>query len=224
MRKHIYRNYPLFQSHLDLAHTYWERLLQKGDWAIDATCGSGNDTLVLAKILLHHARSGCDITEGAVIGIDLQEEAIKRTSNLLQANLPADILAQVYLYRQSHIDFPKEVYEHSVKLVVYNLGYLPKSNKKLTTMTQTTLASAQKALGLLVPGGAVSITCYPGHLEGATEERALIEWASVLPASEWNVCHHRFPNRPSSPNLLLIQKSSDYTRSTSKAPNKQTWS
>ena len=67
------RHFPIFNSHLNLAHHYWERLLRPGDWAIDATCGNGNDTLKLAQIL----------GEGGVIGIDIQQEAINKTEALL---------------------------------------------------------------------------------------------------------------------------------------------
>lgn len=188
--------FPLFQSHLDLAHSYWERLLQNGDWAIDATCGAGNDTLRLAGL------QGI----GGVIGIDIQEEAIVRTGELLRSHLSAEALSKVYLFQQSHANFPEITKQVSVKLVVFNLGYLPKGNKQLTTMAQTTLQSAQKALELITLGGAVSITCYPGHPEGAVEQRALIEMLTNLSPFMWNVCFHSFPNRAAAPSLILIQK------------------
>ena len=56
------------------------------------------------------------------------------------------------------------------KLIVYNLGYLPGSDKLLTTKTSSTLLSVEKALSLIAPNGAISITCYPGHEEGKKEE------------------------------------------------------
>lgn len=198
----IPRNFPLFQSHLDLAHSYWERILQNKDWAIDATCGGGNDTLKLAEILQEKR-------DGGLIAIDLQEQAITRTRALLETRLPAHGISNVHLYRQSHCHFPQMAIEVQVKLIVYNLGYLPRGDKQLTTMTQTTLESVAKALDLLVPGGALSITCYPGHAEGAREEKALIEMAANLPAATWSVCYHSFPNRTLAPSLLLIQKNKE---------------
>lgn len=189
------RNFPLFQSHLDLAHNYWDRLLQNGDWAIDATCGGGNDSLFLAAIV---EKKG----SGEVIAIDIQEEAVTRTKE----RIPAALIPKVHLFNQSHENFPALSSEMPIKLVVYNLGYLPKGNKQLTTQTSTTLQSVQKALDLILPGGGVSITCYPGHPEGATEEKALIEMLTQLPSSHWNVCFHTFPNRKAAPSLILIQK------------------
>jgi SAM-dependent methyltransferase len=194
----MFQNFPLFRSHLDLAHQYWEQLLQDGDWAIDATCGNGHDTLYLAKILKH---------SGGVIGIDIQEEAILRTKTLLQTHLSGESLSKVHLFHQSHIDFPQQAYTKPIRLIVYNLGYLPKGNKDLTTQTESTLASLQKALDLIMLGGIISITCYPGHAEGAQEEKSLLEMLQRLPPHQWNVCHHTFLNRQHSPSLLLIQKS-----------------
>ena len=192
-------HFPIFHSHLDLAHHYWEKLLQKGDWAIDATCGNGNDTLKLAKILLEK--------QGGVIGIDIQQEAIALTNQLLESHFPLEDRAHVHLYCHSHTHFPPLAIEKPIRLVVYNLGYLPKGDKQKTTMTQTTLESVQKALDLIVPSGVVSITCYPGHAEGLKEELALFNEIANLPATTWNVCYHTFPNRMSAPSLLLIQKS-----------------
>ena len=127
------RHFSLFHSHLDLAHQYWEKILQDGDLAIDATCGNGNDTLKLAEILQK---------SGTVIGMDIQEEAIARTKALL-SKLPQETLARIHLYHQSHADFPS--LGDPVRLIVYNLGYLPKGNKQLTTMTQSTMDSLGKA-------------------------------------------------------------------------------
>ena len=193
------RNFPLFNAHIDLAHQYWEKILKPGDFAIDATCGNGHDTLKLAEILLKKEPFG------SVIAIDIQEEAIARTKDLLQSRLP-DPSRHIHLYCQSHASFPPLSSKHPIRLIVYNLGYLPKGNKQLTTQTKSTLESIHQALNLIMPNGAISITCYPGHEEGAREEKALARELSLLPADIWNICHHRFPNRAASPSLFLIQK------------------
>jgi SAM-dependent methyltransferase len=190
------KNFPLFQSHLDLAHAYWGHLLQRGDWAIDATCGRGNDTRILAELL----------SDGGVIGIDIQKEAIQETKKVLEASLALETFSKIHLFQQSHSDFPKLAEEVPVKLVVYNLGYLPRGDKKLTTETKSTLESVTKALELLVPGGALSIMCYPGHPEGALEEKALIAMLGALPQALWSVCRHTFLNRKDAPNLILVQR------------------
>ena len=190
--------YPIFHSHLDLAHQYWEKLLQKGDWAIDATCGNGNDTLKIAEILLEK--------QGGVIGIDIQQKAIDKTDALLQSRLSLSQRAHVHLFCQCHTDFPLLAKKNPIRLIVYNLGYLPKGNKQMTTLVPGTLESFKKALDLIVFGGAVCITAYPGHDEGRKEEQMLLQEATKLSSIDWNVCYHSFPNRILAPSLLLFQK------------------
>jgi hypothetical protein len=199
MRSH----FPLFHSHLDLAHNYWNRLLQEGDWAIDATCGNGHDTLKLAQILLKLKKPG------GIIGIDIQPEAIARTNNLLKSQLSAADQFPIQLFCQSHTHFPAPAAEYPIRLVIYNLGYLPQGDKQRTTMTPNTLESVRRALDLIIPGGAICITCYPGHAEGAREESTLLDRVSALSPITWNVCYHTFVNRSRSPSLLLIQKTNN---------------
>jgi hypothetical protein len=191
------RHFSAFHSHLELAHQYWEKILQPGDWAIDATSGNGNDTLKLAQILA---------SNGTIIGIDIQEEAIMRTQALLKSKLTSEALTRIHLHCQSHTDFPIIASSHPIRLVVYNLGYLPKGDKSRTTLTTSTLESIHKALNLVMPGGAISIMCYPGHEEGAKEEKAIIEEVSQLSSHLWSASHHRFINRLASPSLILLQK------------------
>ncbi len=188
--------FPLFSSHLDLAHAYWGRLLQQGDTAIDATCGNGHDTLKLAQLLSKG---------GHVIGLDIQPQAIFKTRQLLEANLSLAECSQVTLLEQSHTQFP-DLSRACVRLIVYNLGYLPGSDKTIKTHTSTTLISVQAALELIAPGGVICITCYPGHKEGKEEQTALLAFVSSLPTPLWNICHHQWANSMTSPSLLLIQK------------------
>lgn len=173
-------------SHIQLAHSYWQNHVQEDAWAIDATCGNGYDTHFLAKI--------CE----GVISIDVQEKALESARQGAQKNIS--------FFCQSHEDFPPLAYEKPISLIVYNLGYLPGGDKGLTTFTSSTLKSLERAMEILLPGGLISITCYPGHPEGACEEKALISLAEGLEAKSWNVCHHRWLNRNKAPSLLLLQK------------------
>lgn len=191
----MFSQYPLFQSHLDLAHQHWQKLVKAGDLVIDATCGNGHDTVFLAQL------------DAKVIAMDIQPEALEKTKIYLNEILLETQKNNVQLIHGCHSSFPAWIEAESVKLIVYNLGYLPGGNKEATTKTATTLASLSEAQRLLLPGGVFSITCYPGHPEGALEEEALLSLASTLSPKEWSCCHHRWVNRRSSPSLLLIQKS-----------------
>lgn len=192
--------FPLFQSHLDLAHHYWQRLVHPGDYVIDATCGNGYDTLVLAKLAL-------TADSGTLLALDIQECAVTTTRTKLQSALDDHCFSRVWLQQQSHRQFPKEVISESVQLIVYNLGYLPGGNKALTTDVDTVIASVEHALTLIARGGSISITAYPGHPEGAKECDALVELTARLDPALWSCCQHRWLNRQASPVLFLVQRS-----------------
>lgn len=191
---------PLFQSHIDLAHSYWKRIVLGGDLVIDATCGNGHDTLFLAQLNLSEQK------KGKLIAIDRQQQAISATQSRLSINLEPELLKQIDFYCGCHSIFPKEISQGTVKLIVYNLGYLPGSDKTLTTMTNTTCKSLENALALICPGGVISMTCYPGHPEGRIEEERILQFSKTLSPEEWSCCYHQWTNRKDSPGLLLFQK------------------
>lgn len=176
----------LFSPHLTLAKQYWKNILKKSDLAIDATCGNGHDTLFLSELC-------------SVIGLDIQNAAIANTEALL-----AKHQRKAVLHRLSHEEIDQLPLPYPPRLIVYNLGYLPKGDKSITTKGSTTLLSAKKGLDLLAREGALSITCYPGHEEGFCEEKMLKEWAATLPSERWLVCHHKWLNRVKAPSLLWI--------------------
>ena len=186
-------------SHLDLAHDYWKQILQAGDLVIDATCGNGNDTLALAKIVIEAHR-------GYVYSLDIQEQALVNTKELLQKNLSESDLERVFLCKKSHNELLSLPISGPVKLIVYNLGYLPKGDKAITTMTSSTLESIKQALEMTGPLGAISITCYPGHPEGLREQETLLEFLETLPSHTWNVCFHNWINKRKAPTLFLFKK------------------
>jgi len=179
-----------FSPHLALAQNYWKGHLRAGDVAIDATCGNGNDTLFLSGLL----------TEGLVVALDIQSQAIENTARLLEQHQ----IRRVLLHQISHAEIGQILFPSPPRLIVYNLGYLPRGDKSITTQTDSTLESVKKSLQIAAVDGAVSITCYPGHDEGEREELALIDFVKMLPADQWSVCHHKWLNRPRSPSFIWI--------------------
>lgn len=192
-------SFKLFQSHLDLAHHHWRNLLQEGDLALDATCGNGHDTLVLARSILTE-------TSGRLWALDIQEEALKEAQHRLKTHLSPALYERISWHLGCHSTFPPSIPVGTLQLIVYNLGYLPKGNKGRTTLATSTLMSLTAAFPLLKPGGMVSITCYPGHPEGLLEQEKILTFLSSLPPDEWSVCHHQWINRSQAPSLLLVQK------------------
>ncbi len=188
----------MFQQHINFAHTHWQRLLLSGDTAIDATCGNGHDTLFLAKLALTQST-------GRLFAIDIQESAIQKTKTLLQQHLNDSLLQRIIFKHGCHSKFDSELSLNSIKLIVYNLGYLPGGNKQITTQAQTTLQSIEHAMDLLMEGGLISITCYPGHNEGSIEQSELLKLASKLDVKQWACSHHTWL-RNQAPSVLFLKK------------------
>lgn len=183
-------------SHLALAHRYWQEKILPGDIAIDATCGNGQDTLFLSQLPL-----------SKIVAIDIQETALTCTKELLKKYFLEYSEERIQLLLKSHADIDQIDLPKAPRLIVYNLGYLPKGDKSITTKTSTTLISLKKSLSIVEEGGAISLTCYPGHDEGCSEEKALLEFCQTLPSALWSVCHHRWINQHSkAPSLLWLQK------------------
>ncbi len=192
--------FNLYQAPVKLAHAIWSQVLSIGDLAIDATCGNGYDTVHLAHLCLNGSK-------GSLIGFDIQELAITNTKNKITTELSEDQAQQIKLINCSHMEIEAYVAEESATLIVYNLGYLPGGDKSVTTKTENTLESVAKSLPLVKIGGAISITCYPGHPEGLNEQKALLDFTYSLDPKEWSVVHHTWQNRKTSPSLLFLERS-----------------
>lgn len=195
----MYARYPLFHSHLDLAHKQWQLIVRPGDIVIDATCGNGHDSLVLARLALTEE-------SGSLIAIDLQQEAIDAAKERLARELTSAQFSRVEFHIGCHSSFPGHLIPSTVKLAAYNLGYLPGGDKKVTTLSQSTLMSIQNAMELIQDGGLISIACYPGHSAGKVEEGDILNFLEGLDPKGWSACHMRWMNRKNSPSLVLLQK------------------
>ncbi|MFI5334455.1 MAG: class I SAM-dependent methyltransferase [Chlamydiales bacterium] len=177
------------------AHLFWKELVLPGDCVVDATCGNGKDTLVLAQLVG---------TTGVVIGLDIQERALACTRERLMNHLSPDQLGNIHLFLQSHETIPP--LPSSPKLVVFNLGYLPGGNKKITTQSQITSRSVKNFYTLIPSGGAISLACYPGHEEGANEADTLLKMVRDPFFRAASIQVHRDQERASAPFLIIIIK------------------
>lgn len=186
-------------SHITLAHAIWGSFLKPGDLVVDATAGNGQDTLFLAKQILKE-------NEGALMVCDIQKKAIQSTYTCLEKSLPREVLKQIQWHQMCHSQLKAILQEKKPQLIVYNLGYLPGGDKSLTTKTNSTIKSIEQALEMIAPHGMISITAYPGHVEGEKEFAAIYHLSQNLKSSQWQVSFFQQPNRKCSPCLFIIQK------------------
>lgn len=185
-------------SLVDKVHEILAEVIQPGDFVIDATVGNGYDTVFLAQAVGD---------TGSVLGFDVQIQALENTRRVLQEH---NLQGRVRLLLQSHnelIHYISTDMCSRLKAVVFNLGYLPGSNKMLTTCSRATLSALNGALSQLMPGGVITVVAYRGHSGGAEEARAVLDWATQQDPAEFAVTVIK-PPVPSekSPLLVIINK------------------
>jgi hypothetical protein len=116
---------------------------------------------------------------------------------------------------QSHLTLMKALAPRSVKVVVFNLGYLPGGDKSIVTVPEVTLATIGASRSALQEGGCISATCYPGHEEGQAEEAGILEDARSLPVEIWSCYLHQWLNQRNkktgkrAPSLVLYQRTAN---------------
>ncbi len=147
--------------------------VKDGNIVLDATCGNGNDTLNLARLVGK---------EGHVYGFDIQDLAIENTRHLLGDN---NLLNNVSLIKDSHANIDKYI-EKKLDFVIFNLGYLPKGDKSIKTSLDTSIMGIKKALDLMKSGAILLITLYRGHEGGLLEYRGVKEFAENLNQKKYN--------------------------------------
>jgi len=182
----------LLQSPLAFSHALLKQTVHAGDSVIDATAGNGNDTLLLANLV------GKD---GRVIAFDIQEEAIAITREKL---LAAGLNDRVDLQHNGHEHILEICPDsESISAIVFNLGYLPKGDKSIVTIPETTLKALDASLNVLKKKGMLLVMVYHGHPGGKKEKSAVLDFASALPQEYFNVLNYGFINQKNDPPFLL---------------------
>ncbi len=154
--------------------------------AVDATAGNGYDTLFLAKQLAPH---------GQVWAFDVQKAALEATkARLSQARLSAPALAHVTYVNEGHECMAERV-SAPVHAVLFNLGYLPGSDKRLCTRANTTMQAIEQAKQLLCLGGFLWVHAYTGQSGGQEECEAILSHMQALPYEQWRILHTTSPNK-----------------------------
>ena len=118
--------------------------------AIDATLGNGHDSLFLSSLYKQ------------VYSFDIQELAIKRSKIRLSNSQNVNII------HDSHSNLDKYI-NTNIDLALFNLGFLPGSDKKIATNSHTSILAIDKAFKLLNPNGIIIIIGYSRHIGGQKE-------------------------------------------------------
>lgn len=199
--------------------------ISEGDTVIDATAGNGYDTLFLSRAVG---------PSGKVLAFDVQEQALDATERLLRCNgfsckrtrrhqypVHAEqdgneasssgknsvqrFCPAIFLINDSH-EYIQGYTDTAPQVIVFNLGYLPGGDHSMVTAPDSTIRSVRASLDILRRGGVISIVTYPGHKEGAVEDRLLSELFGSLEPSSYEVLFISQHNRTNSPNLFVCCK------------------
>lgn len=170
-------------------HERIQQMIKEPLLCIDATAGTGKDTVFLAKLVGERGR---------VISMDIQEMAIEQTKKRLLKERLSD-RAEVVLDNHVHMD--KYAKKDSVSLIMFNLGYLPGGDHSLSTKADTTIEALEKGLNLLHEGGMISLLIYSGGDSGFEEKKQVLAWLRELPDDKYTVLVEAFYNKPNNPPL-----------------------
>ncbi len=177
----------------EVAQTWLAERLEEGDIAIDATLGNGFDALFLAN----------QVGEtGYVYGFDVQQDAI--TSSLERLK---DTTCTHQYFLAGHETMKEYIPTHhhgKIKAIMFNLGWLPNSDKSVVTKAETTLIALKQSLELLAPNGRLTVMVYPGHEGGDDEAKQVIQWLH----QQQNVFIQtsEVTNKPQAPILIHVEK------------------
>ncbi|NIP31581.1 MAG: methyltransferase domain-containing protein [Candidatus Dadabacteria bacterium] len=160
-------------------------------YGIDATCGNGNDTLFLAKL--------CS-KDGIIYSFDIQEKALSNAHNLIKKH---NLSSKVQFIRSGH-EYMNEFVTDKVDIIMFNLGYLPSFNRKIYTLSGTTITALNSSCRLLKNNGMISIICYPGHESGKKETKEVKKWIKSINKNIFTVTEYLSENSDSSTPILYI--------------------
>ena len=181
----------MLQTALHFSHSLLEEILQPGDQVIDATMGNGYDTVFMAEKIGK---------TGHVYSFDIQKEALLSTKSKLTEQ---DLLDRTSLFLQGHETLGTVVDEaQPIKAGIFNLGYLPKSDKSVITLPETTRTAMEEILKRLVPRGRMILVVYYGHEGGEKELDMVQDYCQSLPQEKYNVLKYQFINQKNNPPIL----------------------
>lgn len=187
----------MIQGIIPYAHHLLETTINPGDIVVDATCGNGHDTVKLASIVGD---------TGHVYAFDIQAEAIENTIDRMQSQGSK----QATYIQDSHAKVDEYILEeHKGKLggAIFNLGYLPNSDKEVITSSTSTIPAVDQLLEYIQKGRLVIIVVYYGHDGGQAEKAAVLNYVEALEQDEYSVLQYRFINQKNDPPFLVaIQK------------------
>jgi len=94
-----------------------------------------------------------------------------------------------------------------IRVIMFNLGYLPGGDKSVITLTDSTLAALTIASRILSPHGIITLLAYPGHQGGDMETDQVKNWCEQLDTEQFEVSTiYSTEHKDTAPRLFVICK------------------
>ncbi|MFV8064135.1 tRNA (mnm(5)s(2)U34)-methyltransferase [Streptococcus pluranimalium] len=172
---------------LEMSHDFLMDILDDKSVVLDATMGNGHDTAFFAQRVKW------------VYAFDIQEQAVLATKERLKAQQlgNVDIILDGHEKLDHYIDEPLDA-------AIFNLGYLPKADKRVVTKPHTTLESLSKALTALKDKGRIAVMIYYGHEGGEMEKDAVLNFVKQLNQKKYTVMLYQTLNQINTPPFLIM--------------------
>lgn len=183
-------NSILFKNTVEITDYYINLFKDKIINAVDMTIGHGNDIYKIARTV---------DSESEILGFDISEIAVENTKKLLNE------------FKEYNIKVIKDSHENIIQytnkkldLIIYNLGYLPKGNKNITTDYKTVITSLKYVLNALNISGIIIMTFYPGHINGKLESIEIEKFLSKINQKNYNILKYDFINQINNPPYVVV--------------------
>lgn len=182
----------MLKTALHFSHQLLSECVQPGDIVVDATMGNGHDTVFLAELVGE---------KGQVHAFDIQQQALEQTTKRLsEANLTSRVTC--HLVGHEHVlDYLAP--DEQIQAAIFNLGYLPNSDKHCITLPETTEQALDGLLSRLKAKGRIIVVSYYGHTGGKEELQAVDTYCQQLPQEKYNVLKYQFINQKNQPPILF---------------------
>lgn len=177
---------------LELQKKFIKKRLFPGGVAADYTMGNGHDTLFLSRTVG---------PRGRVYAFDVQDAALQSTAlRLCRENAPQNYV----LIHDSHHNAGRYI-TRKVNAGMFNLGWLPGSDRSVFTRRETTLPAIAGAIDRMARDAILLVAVYPGHSEGDAEGKLIQEYLSSLDRRKYMCALFRITNSPASPFFYIIE-------------------
>ena len=164
------------KSMVDLSHEFLKPVLHKQAICVDATLGQGKDTDFFLSQNVHK-----------VYGFEIQKDVFESTKERLDDQ-------RTCFYNVGH---------EQVDAILFNFGYFPKGDPKITTQSSSSVSAVRQALNLLKVKGRMALVMYP-HDTGKEEAICVEEFLKTQTTIQVQKVQNLLVDH--CPYLLLIEK------------------